>query len=117
MISENAASFAEALPPAGRLLGLDLGTKTIGLALSDPSRAIATPKETLRRGKFTADAQKLRALCDEHEIVGVPPLDEMREGAPHRLRGRWRPRDEQRSYDERAQKQRESDHELHRVPL
>ena len=60
-----------ALPRASRLLGLDLGEKTIGLALSDGLLMVATPMETLRRGKFTADAGKLRGIFAEHEIGGL----------------------------------------------
>ena len=54
-----------------RLLGLDLGTKTIGLAISDSRLAIASPLETLRRTKFTADAEALKALCAERRIGGL----------------------------------------------
>ncbi|RAU23123.1 Holliday junction resolvase RuvX [Paramagnetospirillum kuznetsovii] len=54
-----------------RLMGLDLGTKTIGLALSDVSRTIATPFETIRRAKFTKDATDLLALVDKHGIGGL----------------------------------------------
>jgi len=61
-----------ALLPAGRrLLGLDLGTKTIGLALSDVNRGIATPMQTIRRSKFTRDAETLLALCAEHQVAGL----------------------------------------------
>lgn len=60
-----------ALPRHSRLLGLDLGEKTIGLALSDGLLMVATPMETLRRGKFTADAGKLRAIITEHEVGGL----------------------------------------------
>ncbi len=60
-----------ALPRHSRLLGLDLGEKTIGLALSDGLLMIATPMETLKRGKFTADAEKLRGIIAEHEIGGL----------------------------------------------
>ena len=52
-------------------MGLDLGEKTIGLALSDTGCAIATPFKTLRRGKFTADAGLLAALIAEHGIGGL----------------------------------------------
>ncbi len=59
-----------------RLLGLDLGEKTIGLALSDVMLMVATPMETIRRTKFTADAEKLMALIAEHEVgalvLGLP---------------------------------------------
>ncbi|MEO0036175.1 MAG: hypothetical protein RLZZ501_2198 [Pseudomonadota bacterium] len=54
-----------------RLLGLDLGSKTIGLALSDVSRTVATPFDTLRRAKFTADATALLAIVDRHEVGGL----------------------------------------------
>ena len=54
-----------------RLLGLDLGTKTIGLALSDSMLSVASPLETLRRTKFTADAEVLLALIAEREIGGL----------------------------------------------
>jgi putative Holliday junction resolvase len=59
-----------------RLLGLDVGTKTIGLALSDVMRQIATPLETIRRTKFKADAERLLTLAKEHGagglVVGLP---------------------------------------------
>ncbi|MEI2384175.1 Holliday junction resolvase RuvX [Breoghania sp. JC706] len=63
--------FVAALPPFGRLIGIDLGTKTIGLGLSDGRRTIASPLETIRRTKFTADADRLLALVDEHEVAGL----------------------------------------------
>lgn len=53
-----------------RLLGLDLGTKTIGVALSDVTRTIASPVETIRRTKFRADAARLLALAEEHAVGG-----------------------------------------------
>jgi putative holliday junction resolvase len=59
-----------------RLLGLDVGSKTIGLALSDVMRQIATPLETIRRAKFKADAARLLALAKVHGagglIIGLP---------------------------------------------
>lgn len=59
-----------------RLLGLDLGTKTIGLALSDISRIVATPLETIKRTKFTKDAERLLEICEEHNVaalvIGLP---------------------------------------------
>ncbi len=54
-----------------RLLGLDLGSKTIGLALSDVSLTIATPKETTSRGKFSRDAEALKTIINEHEVGGL----------------------------------------------
>jgi putative Holliday junction resolvase len=53
------------------LLGLDLGEKTIGLALSDMTLLIATPFSTLKRSKFTRDAENLAAVIGEHEIAGL----------------------------------------------
>ena len=54
-----------------RLMGLDVGTKTIGLALSDVTRRIATPLETIRRTKFTQDAEDLIAIAAEMEVAGL----------------------------------------------
>lgn len=60
-----------ALPARARLMGLDLGTKTIGLALSDLERRIASPLETIRRGKFRQDAAALLALAGRHEVAAL----------------------------------------------
>jgi len=64
------------LTPGRRLLGLDVGEKTIGLALSDAGLTIATPYDTLRRGRFTDDAATLRRIMGEEEaeamIIGLP---------------------------------------------
>lgn len=65
------AQLKSALKAGQRLLGMDLGEKTIGLALSDLGRMIATPMQTLARGKFTVDLAKLLELCARHEIGGV----------------------------------------------
>jgi putative Holliday junction resolvase len=59
------------LRPGQRLLGLDLGEKTIGLALSDTRLTVATPFKTLKRGKFKADAAILAAHIGEHDIGGL----------------------------------------------
>jgi putative Holliday junction resolvase len=59
------------LPEYGRLFGLDVGTKTIGIAMSDVLRSIATPLETIRRVKFKADAEALLATARKHEIAGL----------------------------------------------
>jgi putative Holliday junction resolvase len=59
------------LSPNTRLLGIDLGEKTIGLALSDTLLTVATPMETLKRGKFTADAAKIEAIVTAHGIGGM----------------------------------------------
>jgi putative holliday junction resolvase len=70
----------EALPPLlaanARLIGVDLGTKTIGLALSDTRRTIASPLETLKRTKFRPDAERLLAIAKLHDVgalvIGLP---------------------------------------------
>ena len=54
-----------------RLMGFDLGTKTIGLALSDPGRRLATPLETLRRGRFADDAARLATIVAKHGVGGL----------------------------------------------
>lgn len=59
------------LAPEARLLGLDVGTKTVGLALSDVTRSIATPYETIRRTKFTSDAKILVDIVDKMEVGGL----------------------------------------------
>ena len=59
------------LPPRGALLGLDLGEKTIGVAVSDATRAIASPIELIRRTRFTAEVGRLFALIDERRAAGV----------------------------------------------
>jgi putative Holliday junction resolvase len=59
------------LPAAGKLLGLDLGTKTIGVAVSDALRYSATPLETISRTKFTADAARITELVAANSIVGI----------------------------------------------
>jgi putative Holliday junction resolvase len=69
-------SIAESIPPAGKLLGLDLGTRTIGVAVSDGMRYSATPLETIKRTKFTADAARLIELIAENQavafVLGLP---------------------------------------------
>ena len=64
-------ALIEGLAPRARLMGVDLGTKTIGLALSDVEKRIATPLETLRRVKFTPDAERMKALCERYEAGGL----------------------------------------------
>jgi putative Holliday junction resolvase len=65
-----------ALPRHARLMGADLGTKTIGLALSDVERRIATPLETIRRVKFSLDVRAMLALATRFEVaalvIGLP---------------------------------------------
>ena len=64
-------TLMEGLAPRARLMGLDLGTKTIGLALSDVERRIATPLETIKRVKFTPDAARIRELAQRYEVGGL----------------------------------------------
>ncbi len=68
--------LAEILRPGSRLIGLDLGTKTIGIAVSDVMRTVATPVETLKRNKFTLDAEHLIALANQEQaaafVLGLP---------------------------------------------
>ncbi|MEJ0013627.1 MAG: Holliday junction resolvase RuvX [Bauldia sp.] len=67
----SAEDFARALPPKAPLMGLDLGTKTIGLAISDIGRQIASPLRTIARTKFTADAKDLLAEAAKHQVAGL----------------------------------------------
>ena len=72
LITSSAAEFAAELPGrGGRLTGLDVGTKTIGLATCDARWTYATPVETLKRTKFTADLEALKGFVARHSIVGL----------------------------------------------
>jgi putative Holliday junction resolvase len=71
LISENAAEFRAALPGGGGLLGLDLGTQTIGTAFCDAGWRFASPGKTLKRGKFGADKAFLGGLIRERSLKGV----------------------------------------------
>ena len=71
MITAAIFEFGDALPAGGRLIGLDVGTKTIGTALCDSGWTIATPNETISRTKFGADLAKLRALIEAQKVVGI----------------------------------------------
>jgi putative Holliday junction resolvase len=64
------AEIASLLPVRGALLGLDLGTKTIGVAASDPDRRLATGVETIRRKSFKLDADRLLTLARERSAIG-----------------------------------------------
>jgi putative Holliday junction resolvase len=68
---EELTTLIKGLARRERLVGVDLGTKTIGLALSDVERRIATPLETIRRTKFTPDAQRIKALAEHHGVGGL----------------------------------------------
>ncbi len=63
--------LGESLDAGAPLLGLDLGAKTIGLALSDRTLIVASPHSTIRRAKFTADAEALRRLVEQHGVGGL----------------------------------------------
>lgn len=71
MICATVEDFAATLPRFGALAGLDLGTKTIGVAVSDRMRAVASPLRTIRREKFTIDAAELMKITAEREIAGI----------------------------------------------
>jgi putative Holliday junction resolvase len=71
MISAAVAEFREALPNGGRLLGLDVGTKTIGTALCDAGWTIASPAELVRRTKFSKDLEALQALVKAQAVAGL----------------------------------------------
>jgi putative Holliday junction resolvase len=69
-LHDDAAGFAAALAPGRALIGLDLGTKTIGVAVSDGGRRVATPLKTLRREKFSTDAAALLAVAAGRDVAG-----------------------------------------------
>lgn len=71
MIMDDIAEFAAALPPMQALIGLDLGEKTIGVAVSDSFLSVATPLETVRRRKFGLDAARLVEIITDRRIGGV----------------------------------------------
>ena len=71
MIHEDKADMAATLPRMGALAGLDLGTKTIGVAISDAMRYSATPLETIKRTKFTQDAARILELIAENQIAAI----------------------------------------------
>jgi putative Holliday junction resolvase len=71
MITASAAEFRDALPEGGRLMGLDVGTRTVGIAFCDADWTIATAAELVRRGKFSADLGTLRSLALAQNVVGL----------------------------------------------
>ena len=71
LINANAAAFRQALPEGGRLAGLDVGTKTIGVAICDAEWTIATPAETIRRAKFAADLAALGTIAKAQRVTGI----------------------------------------------
>ncbi|MBO9471922.1 Holliday junction resolvase RuvX [Shimia sp. R10_1] len=70
-IFESIEELAPQLSPMTALMGLDLGTKTIGVAISDGLRTVATPIETVKRKKFGVDAQRLVTLLNERAVGGI----------------------------------------------
>jgi len=71
IVTDEIETFVRAVGPNGRLLGMDLGSKTVGLAVSDPSRLIASPLTTIKRGKFGALASELSRQLISHDIQGL----------------------------------------------
>lgn len=71
MIHDDITAFAATLPRHGALAGLDLGTKTIGVAVSDGLRQVASPLMVIRRTKFTQDAAQLLKLIEERALSGL----------------------------------------------
>lgn len=71
MIFAVASAFRDAMPGGGRLIGLDVGTKTIGTALCDAQWTIASAAETIRRTKFARDMAALAALADAQQVKGM----------------------------------------------
>jgi len=71
LISADIAAFAEALPDGGRLLGLDIGTKTVGMALCDSHWTFATAAETIERRKFSKDLERIKTVIADQHIVGI----------------------------------------------
>ncbi len=71
MITTSAAEFTAALAVGGRLIGLDVGTKTIGTALCDAGWSFATPSDLVRRTKFSADKAALVAMIAKQAAVGI----------------------------------------------
>jgi putative Holliday junction resolvase len=71
MIKVDIAEFAASLPRYGALAGLDLGTVTIGVAISDIRRQVASPATVIKRVKFTLDAKALLEICAKREVAGI----------------------------------------------
>jgi len=71
VITDDTDAFLAALPPMQALMGLDLGDKTIGVAVSDTFWSVATPLETVRRKKFGVDAARLQAIIAERRVGGL----------------------------------------------
>lgn len=70
-VHDTVEAFHAALPRFGALAGLDLGTQTIGVALSDPLRQVASPIRTIKRKKFTLDATALEEILAARDVAGI----------------------------------------------
>jgi len=71
MLIKNQAEFTKILPAEARILGLDVGETTIGLALSDLRRSIATPHLTIERKKFSKDMEQLKDVIEKNKVAGL----------------------------------------------
>lgn len=76
MAIRNPSELKEIAVQGRRFLGIDVGTKTLGLAISDPTHIVATPLITIRRSRFSADIEKLRRIIEERDVgalvIGLP---------------------------------------------
>src|SRR3546814_4803326 len=99
MIATAAPDFAAALPDGGRLAGLDVGTRTIGVALCDAGWSFATPDKTILRRKFAADLEALRQLVTAQSVVGLVV------GLPLNMDGSDSPRTQSRSEEHTSELQ------------
>jgi putative Holliday junction resolvase len=86
LITSSAGEFADTLPEGGKLVGLDVGTRTIGIAICDAGWHFAGPSETIRRTKFTQDLASLRRIVEHEHALGVVV------GLPLSMDGRDSPR-------------------------
>ena len=71
LVTTDRVAFREALPEGGRLVGMDVGTKTIGLALCDARWSIASPAHTITRSKFSKDKLLLAAFITQQQVKGI----------------------------------------------
>ena len=71
LITSHIGEFASALPNSGKLAGLDVGTRTVGLATCDAGWTFSGPAETIRRTKFTKDLEALKAFVSREQAVGL----------------------------------------------
>jgi putative Holliday junction resolvase len=69
-MTDDRSAFRAALPDGGRLLGLDVGTRTVGMALCDAQWMIATAAETIERRKFSKDLERIKAVIAQQYVVG-----------------------------------------------